>query len=190
MASLLDLPRELRDMISNTLIINNQPFRLTSTTQLRTNSPTSGLDQTCRQFHAEYAHLLRRAAFTSGTKTVVPVHNFDFSQMLAFAKGLRPHEVSAASRNRNLVVNLFVFDPQALNVQSLVEWVKLCEKTGLEVEYVLQWNAFDVKTLVKGVEGAVGGFREGGKIVKALKTKSVGGWSWEGYCKEVKQGRK
>jgi hypothetical protein len=68
-----------------------------------------------------------------------------------------------------------------------VEWVRLCEKLGLEVGYVLQWTASDVRKVVKGLEHAVGGYREGRKILQALGAKSVKTWSWEAYSKELKQ---
>jgi hypothetical protein len=174
-------------VISSLIIVNDQPFRIAPQTSTITTSSHPGLSQTCRQSRIEYAQLLRRAAFRPGTKTIVPVHNFDFTELIAFAKTLKPNEVAAASRNRNLVVNLFVFDVQGLNVPKLVEWVKLCEKVGLEVGYVLQWTAFDGQKLLKGVEAAVGSFREGRKITQALRAKSVKGWSWEGYCRELKE---
>lgn len=87
------------------------------------------------------------------------------------------------------MVDLFIFDVQALEAGRLMEWVKLCEKAGLEVGYVLQWTAFDVRKGVKGLEAKIGGLREGRKICEVLSARSVKEWSWEGYCREVKCGR-
>lgn len=56
--------------------------------------------------------------------------------MMAFVQTLRPHEIAAANRNRNLVVNLFVFEVGMLGAQKLVEWVRFMEACGIEVTYV------------------------------------------------------
>lgn len=206
--SLLSLPREIRDstysstlsypntkptdfsVIMATVIVNDQPFHINSSiSKLETNTKSgAGIRQSCRQIRAEYAQILRRAVFTPGTKTVAPVFNFDFGEMISFVKTLKTHEIAAANRNQNLVVNLFLFDVKALEARRLLQWVQLCENIGLEVCYVLQWTAHDINQ-VKEIEAVIGGYREGRKIVKSLTAQSVGGWNWERYMKGLRQQR-
>lgn len=203
--SLMSLPREIRDstysplsfpatkpidfpVIMATVIVNDQPFRINSALSKHdvVSRSGSGIHQSCRQIHAEYSQLLRRAAFTPGTKTVAPVFNFDFREMISFVKTLKSHEIVAANRNRNLVINLFMFDAKALEAQRVLDWVRLCETIGIEVSYVLQWTAHDVNHF-KSVYAGIGGYREGNKILRALTAKSITGWSWESYMADLKQ---
>ncbi|CZT19697.1 uncharacterized protein RCC_05549 [Ramularia collo-cygni] len=203
--SLLSLPREIRDsmysplsftapkptdfpVIMATVVVNDQPFRINSILSKHdvVAKSSAGIRQSCRQIRAEYAQILRRAAFTPGTKTVAPVFNFDFGEMITFAKTLKPHEISAANRNQNLLVNLFLFDVKALDAQRLLQWVQLCETIGLEVSYVLQWTAHDINQS-KEIEVVIGDYREGRKIVKALTAKSSVAWNWDKYTSNLKQ---
>lgn len=203
--SLMSLPREIRDSTYNrlsfpatkptdfsvimaTVIVNDQPFQINSTfSKLDTVSKSgAGIRQSCRQIRAEYAQILRRAAFTPGTKTVAPVFNFDFGEMISFVKTLKAHEILAANRNQNLVVNLFLFDVKALEARRLLQWVQLCETIGLEVSYILQWTAHDIDQM-KEIEGVIGGYREGKKILKSLSAKSIAGWNWESHVAGLKQ---
>lgn len=173
---LLSLPREVRDQIFTIVIVNNQPFRIKPrlcTSQLTT-STASGLPSTCHHIRAEYSSLLRKAAFTPGTKTVAPVYDFDFREMIAFIRTLRSHEIAAANRNRNLVVNLLCFEMGAEVVRRVVEWVKFTEGCGIEVAYKVQWSAVDGGKF-RGLEGIIGGCREGKKILKALMDWEVKG---------------
>jgi hypothetical protein len=204
--SLISLPREIRDSTYNplsfpatkptpdfpvimaTVIVNDQPFHINSVLSKHeiVSRSGAGVHQSCRQIHAEYSQLLRRAAFTPGTKTVAPVFNFDFREMIAFVKTLKAHEIVAANRNRNLVVNLLMFDVKALETQRLLEWVRLCETIGIQVSYVLQWTAYDVNQF-KDVYAGIGEYREGKKILKAVAGKSIKGWSWERHVSDLKQ---
>lgn len=203
--SLMSLPREIRDstysplsfpptkptdfsVIMATVIVNDQPFHINSALFQHdiVSRSGNGAHQSCRQIRAEYSQLLRRAAFTPGTKTVAPVFNGDFREMISFIKTLKSHEIVAANRNRNLVVNLFMFDIKALEAQRLLEWVRLCETIGIQVSYVLQWTAHDVSQF-RGIEAAIGGYREGKKIIKALSAKSIKAWTWEKHIADLKQ---
>ena len=186
---LLCLPRELRDMITDNIITSSQPFRLNSTKAAPhphlTTRPHSGLDVSCKQFQSEYASLLRRVAFTPGAKTVAPVYNFNFHDLTTFVEGLKPREIAAANRNRNLVVNLFVLDVNELDLEGLKRWVKVCELTGCEVAYVVQWSAVEMGW-VKSLEREVGMYREGRKVLKVLAARSVKCWNWEAYQEELR----
>ncbi|KAK4631842.1 hypothetical protein CLAFUW4_03095 [Fulvia fulva] len=183
---LLSLPRELRDMITDNIITGSQPFRIHSNPQPHLVTRTqSGLDSSCKQFQSEYANLLRRAAFTPGNRTVAPVYNFDFRELTAFVQGLKSREIERANRNRNLIVNLFVLDVNDLDLEGLKRWVKIWEVTGCEVSYVVQWTAFDMGRM-KGLESAVGMYREGRKILKVLTGRSVKCWNWEAYQEELR----
>lgn len=155
-------------VISGIVIVNNQPFKIKPRTSILTTSTPSGLPQTCHQIRAEYSSLLRKAAFTPGTKTVAPVYDFDFSEMIAFIQTLKKHEIAAANRNRNLVVQVFLFELGGTAAKNLVEWVKVCEAVGIEVAYAVQYCKVEGAGL-KSMEGVVGGCREGKKIVKALR---------------------
>ncbi|KAK4505762.1 hypothetical protein PRZ48_003727 [Zasmidium cellare] len=165
---LMSLPLEVRQMITGIVIVNNQPFKIKPRTSQITTSTPSGLPQTNHQIRAEYSSLLRKAAFTPGTKTVAPVYDFDFREMMMFVQTLKSHEVAAANRNRNLMVKLFVFGCGGEGVRRLVEWVGLMEKIGLEVGYTVEWSGLEGGQ-VRSMEGVVGGAREGKKIVRALR---------------------
>ncbi|KAF2161224.1 hypothetical protein M409DRAFT_28263 [Zasmidium cellare ATCC 36951] len=174
---LLSHPLEVRQMITGIVIVNNQPFKIkprctttTTTTPLTTCTPTA-LPQTSHQIRAEYASLLRKAAFNPGTKTIAPVYDFDFREMISFAQTLKSHEVAAANRNRNLVCKVFVFDGGVFGgegVRLLGEWVRCAEKIGLEVGYLVEWCGVEAGQL-RALEGVVGGGREGRKILRALR---------------------
>ncbi|EME47299.1 hypothetical protein DOTSEDRAFT_69284 [Dothistroma septosporum NZE10] len=180
---LLGLPRELRDMITDNVITSHQPFRINCTAQphlvMRTQS---GLDISCKTFQSEHANLLRRAAFTPGNKTVASVYNFDFRQLTTFVQGLKPREVVASNRNRNIIVDLFVLDVNELDLEGLQGWIGVCEATGCEVSYVVQWTAFNMDG-IKGLESVIGTHSEGEKILRALAGRSVKCWNWEA-CQE------
>lgn len=196
---LLGLPREIRDsetslpsfsmtiahltnasapvVISEIVIVDDQPFRIRPTAKMGIAPKSSnGLALTCKQINAEYSHLLRKAAFTPGTRTVAPVYNFDFSEMISFVRTLKPHEVQAANRNKNLAANLFISTFTNVEAQRLKEWLQVAENVGIELQYVVH----DMKSC-KAMESVVGQTREGRKIVKALRSRSVDAWSWEGY---------
>lgn len=202
--SLISLPRELREntysslgrpatepanfpMIMATVVVDDQPFPINSALTNHDIVSNSGkaIHESCRQIHAEYSQLLRRAAFLPGTKSILPVYNFDFCQMISFVKTLKPHEIIAATRNRSLMINLFLFS-KALEAQRVLQWVQLCEKVGLQVSYVLQWTAHDVNHL-KEIDAVIGGYREGKKIVKALSASSVLNWNWATHTSNLKQ---
>ncbi|KAF2209189.1 hypothetical protein CERZMDRAFT_23525, partial [Cercospora zeae-maydis SCOH1-5] len=204
-SQLLDLPREIRDMISSIVITNNSTnsnhqtdtFHLNykSTSGLASNA-TSSLASTCKQLQAEHSYLLRKAALTPGTKILVPIRDFDFSQLISFIHTLRSHEIQAANRNRNIVVNLVNLNlnlnfnlqgiahlrakQQQQQQQNLYDWIETCERMGVEVMYTVQWSSVDGKYL-QFLETMVGTTSEGRKIVKALKAKNVRSWSWEGW---------
>ncbi|CAK1362286.1 hypothetical protein CB0940_02442 [Cercospora beticola] len=186
-SQLLELPREIRDMISSIVIIDNndQAFHLNgkSTSGLSSNT-SSGLASTCKQLQAEYSYLLRKAALTPGTKIVVPVHDFDFSQLISFVNTLRPHEIKTASRNGNIVVNLVNLQSMASlrtkQQQDLYNWIESCQHTGIEVTYTAQWSSIDTKYL-QSLQAMLDTTREGRKIVKALAAKNIKSWSWDSW---------
>ncbi|KAF7198008.1 hypothetical protein HII31_00722 [Pseudocercospora fuligena] len=186
---LLSLPREIRDIpavISETVIVNDQPFRVKPRSKTgvvcRSNN---GLASTCKQINAEYSHLLRKAAFTPGTRTVAPIYNFDFTEMITFVRTLKDYEIQAANRNKNLAVNLFISTITSTEAQRLMEWLRVAESIGIELQYVVQWTSFDMKSF-KSMEAVVGQTKEGRKIMKALGARSVAGWSWESYQEGLK----
>ncbi|KAM3422620.1 hypothetical protein BST61_g109 [Cercospora zeina] len=193
-SQLLDLPREIRDMISSIVIVNNnnnnhQAFHLNhNSTSGLSSTTTPNLASTCKQLQAEYSYLLRKAALTPGTKILVPVQNFDFSQLISFLQTLQPHEIRTASRNGNIVVNLVNLNlqgiaanlPAAKQRRDLCDWIEICERMGVEVMYTVQWSSVDAKYL-QFLETMMGSTGEGRKIVKALKAKNVRCWSWEGW---------
>lgn len=167
-SQLLSLPREVREMITGIVIVNNQPFKIKPRTCQITTSTPFGLPYTCGQIRAEYSSLLRKAAFTPGTKTIAPVYDFDFREIMAFVQTLKSHEISAANRNRNLMCNLFVFEVGVEATRKLVEWVKVTEAIGLDMAYAVQCSAIDGAQL-KSIEVVVGSCREGKKVVKGLR---------------------
>ncbi|EME85880.1 uncharacterized protein MYCFIDRAFT_194085 [Pseudocercospora fijiensis CIRAD86] len=181
---LLSLPREIRDIpavISEIVIVNDQPFRVKPRSRTGIVSKSNnGLASTCKQMNAEYSHLLRKAAFTPGSRTVAPIYNFDFTEMIAFVRTLKKHEIQSANCNKNLAVNLFISTITTVEAQRLMEWLKVAETFGIELQYVVRWTSFDMKSL-KSMEAVVGQTREGRKIMKALGAGSVGAWSWESY---------
>lgn len=197
--SLLSLPQELRDirhsslssdtakptdfpMMLATVIVNDQPYRINPMLSKIYMKPKSG-----KGMNQSYSPLLRKASFIPGKKTVVPVFNFDFCEMISFVKTLKPQEINAANHNHNLVVNLFLFDAKALEAQRLLQWVELCDAVGLQnVGYVLQWTAHNVNYL-KEIDAVVGGYREGKKIVEALSAKNVTNWNWARHRSNLKQ---
>ncbi|KXT14875.1 hypothetical protein AC579_761 [Pseudocercospora musae] len=181
---LLSLPREIRDIpavISETVIVNDQPFRIKPRSKTGVVSRSdNGLASTCKQINAEYSHLLRKAAFTPGIRTVAPIYNFDFTEMITFVGSLKDYEIQAANRNNNLAVNLFISSITSAEARRLMEWLKIAESIGIELRYVVQWTNFNMK-IFKCMEAVVGQTREGRKIMKALGARSVGAWSWESY---------
>lgn len=213
-SQLLELPREIRDsmffqlacrllsmiadislVISSIVIIDNndQAFHLNckSTSGLSSNT-SSGLASTCKQLQAEYSYLLRKAALTPGTKIVVPVHDFDFSQLISFVNTLRPHEIKTASRNSNIVVNLVnlqgVASLRTKQQQDLRNWISVCQETGIEVTYTAQWSSIDTKYL-RSLQAILDTKREGRKIVKALAAKNIKSWSWDSWQAGLQQQR-
>ncbi|KXT07167.1 hypothetical protein AC578_2380 [Pseudocercospora eumusae] len=183
---LLSLPREIRDIISETVIVNDQPFRIKPRSKAGVVSKSNnGLVSTCKQINAEYSHLLRKAAFTPGTRTVAPIYNFDFTEMITFVRSLKDYEIQAANRNKNLAVNLFMSSITSAEAQRLMEWLRSAESIGIELQYAVQWTSFDMKSF-RPMEAVVGQTREGRKIMKALGARSVGAWSWESYQSSLK----
>lgn len=188
-------------VISEIVIINDQPFHLHNSRYGKGNSKVtprttktstsgSGLSSTCKQLNLEYSSLLQRAAFTPGTKTIAPVYDFNFSKLISYIETLRPHEIKAANRNENLVVNLFMF-ASTITVEAaenLMEWIRCCEKTGIELSYVFQWTTMDMRQF-KAMKGAIGGTVEGRNILGAIGSRNVKAWSWEGYQADLKEGR-
>jgi hypothetical protein len=199
----LETDTDFSSVISEIIMVNDQPFHFHNPIYGRghartvvprsTKTPPSsfGMLSTCKQFHLEYASLLRKAAFSPGTKTIAPVYDFDFAAFIHYVQTLRPHEIKAANRNGNLVVNLFIFDA-TLNeeaAENLMAWIRCCEKLNLEFTYVVRWAAIDVRQW-KAMEGAIGGTVEGRKILGAIGSRNVKAWSWERYQAGLeKQGR-
>ncbi|USW50074.1 hypothetical protein Slin15195_G033930 [Septoria linicola] len=180
---LLSLPREVRDMISEIVIMNNdQPFRLHYKHLARTPATTAGLSTTCRQLHAEYGYLLRRAAFSPGTRTTIPTYDFDFTRLTSFVQTLRAHEIAAANRNANFVVNLVILDPASLakTHPGLLEWAIVCETRGVKMEYTVHWTSIDPQAL-REMQTIIGRLREGRKILDVLGRRNVKSWTWTGY---------
>ena len=187
-------------VISEIVIINDQPFHLhnsrygkgnNKSTPRPTKTSGSGLSSSCKQLNLEYSSLLQRAALTPGTKTIAPVYDFNFSELISYVKTLRPHEIKAANRNENLVVNLFMFASTVTveAAENLMKWIRCCEKIGIELSYVFQWTTVDMRQF-KSMEGAIGGTVEGRKILAAIGSRNVKAWSWEGYQAGLKKERR
>lgn len=173
----LNLPAELRNHICEFVALNQQPFQLEWQGPFQDFISTKGhgLVSACRQLHDEYTSVLRKVALAPGSTIVAAVHDFDFSDLAAVVDTLKPEEIATANRNHSFVAQLFVRDVGKEEANNLRDWLDVCDRTGIEVGYVLNWTRFSLSDF-RCLEIVLQGHRECPKIWRSLGAPSVS-WS-------------
>lgn len=186
-------------VISEIVIVDDQPFHLhkpisgngndaLSLRTTKTSAAGSGLSATCKQLNLEYSSLIQKAAFTPGSKIIAPVYDFNFQELTKYIKTLRPHEIRVVNANELLVVKLYIFATtlSAEAAESLLEWIRCCDRLKIEFTYVVEWTQIDTSHF-QNMKSAIDGTIEGKKILNAIGSRNVKAWSWEGYQAELKK---
>jgi hypothetical protein len=185
---LLDVPREIRDLIGFTLIADSHKFLLAALDDERSfdaghrrnlESTTIlcvemiPLMKTCRQLQDELSIVLRIAAFHPDAIIKAHVYNFDFRVASTFVKSLRPHEIEHVNRHKSLLIDLLNFSSAAASgqqVEDLLIWAAMCENIGIHIRYQAHWTIFSFQHDLKNA-----GIPQSGKeILNMLDLRSVG----------------
>ncbi|KAK5122752.1 hypothetical protein LTR85_003667 [Meristemomyces frigidus] len=100
------------------------------------------------------------------------VYNFDFSNLIAVIDGLKLEEIASANRNHNFVAQLFVLNVGKEETSNLRDWLDVCDRTGIEVGYVLNWTSFSLSDF-RCLEIVLQGHRQCPKIWRSLGAPST-----------------
>jgi hypothetical protein len=175
-------------VICSNVVSPNQQFRIHSKTSLIIDTtPTAGLALTCKKVHAEHSNLLRATALSPGKILTTTIYNFDFTDLITFVRALRPYEIAAANRNQNLVVNLWGWSHEAVDLRTLADWLCVSRDTGLEAKYVCQWTS-NATTRPRRMDEMLRSTTEGRKIMRALDLRNIRSWNWELYRACLEEG--
>lgn len=151
---LMSLPRELRDMISEFVILDSQPIGLKkrSLNESPHGSPrqswfttTSSLTLACQQMHTEFPEILCKTALSANSPEAiinVPVTDLDFSELIAFAEDLSPAEVETLNACSKIHVTLIITQPKVKQLAALIDealpaWLGCCAETGLAAVFAV-----------------------------------------------------
>lgn len=195
-SSLLNAPREVRDMITAEVVLaQGRPYILSSKLDPGEKEKTFtgklakinlvasqriGMAQTNRQLRAEVDDMIRFTAFRSSAATILQVYNFNMRRVTRFVGTLSPREIVQATRNESIHIHFINFDHDlafANGRASMVEWAHLCESLGLRVRYVAYWTSSSIPQCLNLLRGS----REGRKILDVLGARSIQTWTWEKF---------
>ena len=170
---LLRLPAELRNNIyslvaspDQNLTINRDARNLPLEHRLIC-KPARGLVRTCRQLSQEFNSHLLTLALQPSNKTIAPVYGFDYRDLASIVQTLSPEEIAAANQNHNFVAQLFILNITKTEIENLRAWLDVCDRTGIEVGYTLNWTAFSLADF-RCLEGVLQGHREGPRVWRGL----------------------
>ncbi|KAK4550679.1 hypothetical protein LTR36_000258 [Oleoguttula mirabilis] len=143
---LLNLPREVRNLIYEDDILDEQPMHLKA--NLTADSPRrasfttiSPIILVCRQIHDEYLDSLEAVLFSPNrphAKIDVPVTDFNFDNLILFVKKLSAGNIRALTAHSKLEVTLTVTRPWKafLFVEAgLQPWLACCKETSIGAQY-------------------------------------------------------
>ena len=174
----LALPTELRDQVYTAIALSVQPFEIQRDAlgnkhgSLIASSAGSGLLQTCRQAYFEYTRILNELVPSPDAKIATAVYDFDFSHLKAFVRTLDEQQIALVNRHRSITAHLFVVNIDKEEADNMANWLKVCDETGVDVEYVLQWSGFTLTDFCT-LERILAGHLEGPKIWKAVGAPTV-----------------